>query len=247
MRSRAHPPIAILVLLLASALPTLAGRATPAATWTVGLKDVDQKLRARQWEAAEKQARKVAVQIIEGSGTGPGASYSLAVISAFRAIAAAGLGREDEADWYWASALNLFPDIAKTDLAPYGPPAAGLKARQLRFTETDSSAPDTPKVIEETKARQEDVQPPKIVRQVRPRFPEGLRSMRVAGKVVMETIIGEDGVVRHPRVLQTGGAGPAMAYVALDSLREWRFEPARLDGKPVKVYYVLTVNFGYKG
>src|SRR5215210_3459736 len=116
-----YPRIAavILLLLLASALPALAGRADPAVTWSVGLKDIDQKLRAQQWEAAEKQAGSVAVQVIKEAGAGPRASYSLAVISAFRAIAAAGLGREDEADWHWATALNLSPDIARTDLALY--------------------------------------------------------------------------------------------------------------------------------
>jgi protein TonB len=71
--------------------------------------------------------------------------------------------------------------------------------------------------------------------------------MRVAGKIVVETILGEDGVPRHPLVLTQGEGVPAMKYVALHSLREWRFEPARLEGKPVKVYYVLTVNFGYRG
>jgi Gram-negative bacterial TonB protein C-terminal len=28
--------------------------------------------------------------------------------------------------------------------------------------------------------------------------------------------------------------------------RQWRFEPAKLEGKPVKVYYVLTINFTLK-
>jgi TonB family protein len=246
MASRAFPKIAaVIFLLLASALPALAGRADPAVTWSIGLKDVDQKLRAQQWEAAEKQVGRVAVQVIKEAGAGPRASYSLALISAFRAIAAAGLGREDEADWHWATALNLSPDIANTYLAPYGAAAAGLKTRQVRFTDPGSQDPVDPKVVEEMKRRQDEVQPPKVLRQIRPRFPEGLRRLGMAGKVVVEIIIGEDGVPRHPRVL-SGWGGPAMTYVALDSLREWRFEPARLDGKPIKVYYVLTVNFGYR-
>ena len=57
---------------------------------------------------------------------------------------------------------------------------------------------------------------------------------------MVEAIIGEDGVPRHPLVL-TRYAVPAMKYVVLDSLREWRFEPARLDGKPVTVYYVPSL------
>lgn len=30
---------------------------------------------------------------------------------------------------------------------------------------------------------------------------------------------------------------------ALDAVAKWRFKPATLQGKPVKVYYTLTVNF----
>jgi hypothetical protein len=131
MAPKAFSRIATPLLLLACALPVLAGG--PADKWRAGLKEVDQKLRAQQWEAAGKQAHKVADQIVEGAGSGEGASYSLAVVSAFQAIAEAGQGHEDAADWYWATALNLFPDIAKTDLKPYGPTAAGLRARQVRF------------------------------------------------------------------------------------------------------------------
>ncbi len=30
---------------------------------------------------------------------------------------------------------------------------------------------------------------------------------------------------------------------AVDAIKKWRFEPATLHGKPVAVYYNLTVNF----
>lgn len=248
MAAKAFPRIVTAVLLLTTALPALAANNPRlAAVWRAGLKEVDQKLRAQQWDAAGKQARKVARQIVEGAGSGEGASYSLAVVSAFQAIAAAGLGHEDEADWYWATALNLFPGIAKTNLAPYGPAAAGLRTRQVRFTSADSQKPHSPEADTAPKKPTGDVQPPQVLRQVKPEFPEGLRQMRVAANIVVETIISEDGVPRHPLVLTIGGGVPAMKYVALDSLREWRFEPARLEDKPVKVYYVLTVNFKIKG
>jgi hypothetical protein len=243
MASKAFPRIVTALLLLTLALPALAG--SLADRWRAGLKEVDQKLRAQQWEAAREQARKVADQILIMEGVGPheGASYSLAVVSAFQAIAEAGLGHEDAADWYWATALNLSPDIVNTDLTPYGPPAAGLRARQVRFTNTDSQSPAGPEAGTAGEKPMEGVQPPEVLRKVKPKCPGGFRQMRSAGRVTVEAIIGEDGVPRHPRVLTIGGV-PALKYVALDSLREWLFKPARLEGKPVKVYYVLTVNFG---
>ncbi|MCG6964797.1 MAG: energy transducer TonB [Acidobacteria bacterium] len=32
-------------------------------------------------------------------------------------------------------------------------------------------------------------------------------------------------------------------YSVLDALKEWRFKPATLDGRPVEIRYVLTVRF----
>ena len=34
-----------------------------------------------------------------------------------------------------------------------------------------------------------------------------------------------------------------MIRLNLENLKNWRFEPARLDGRPVAVYYNLTLNF----
>jgi len=141
--------------------------------------------------------------------------------------------------------LNLFPDIAKTDLSPYGEAALGFKTRTLR--PVDPARTD-PQALEAAKqeAKQKHVQPPRIIQKTPPRFPEGLRQMGVSGNLMVETIIGKDGVPRSPLLVNANGVGPAMKYVALDAVRNWRFEPARLDGEPVKVYYVLTVNFKYK-
>ena len=165
------------------------------------------------------------------------------MVSAFRAIAEAGQGREEDADWHWVTALSLFPDISKTDLSPYGPPAAGLKERQPPLSDLHLSA--SPKLVEPSETPAKDVQAPRIIRQVPPSFPEGLRLMGLPGKVVAEIIIGKDGVPHSVRVLEAEG-GPAMTYEALEALRQWRFEPAKLEGKPVKVYYVLTINFVLK-
>ena len=61
------------------------------------------------------------------------------------------------------------------------------------------------------------------------------------GQVIVESIIDKDGHVLFPRLLQTQPKGLGLA--ALDAICHWRFKPATLNGEPVKVYYVLTVNF----
>jgi TonB family protein len=246
--SKALYRITLPLLLLAAVSSLAAGQQrvqTPAAAWKAGLREVDEKLRAKKWEEAEKQARKMGYAVIREAGTGEGAAYSLAVVSAFRAIAEAGLGREEDAAWHWDMALNLFPDISKTKVSPYGPEAVELQARRLRTFEP-APAGQQMREVEGGKWLAEEgaeIIAPKPVKYPYPNFPEGLRQLRTPGLLTLEIIIGPDGRPRNPVVLGLSGGGPAMKYVALDALREWRFEPAQINGKPATVYYVLRVNF----
>ena len=214
--------------------------------WVAELKETDQLLRDHQWEKAEKQGRRTGTDIVNTAGTGEGAAYSLAVVATFRAFAEAGLGHQEDAEWLWDMALNLFPDVAKTNVVVYGPAAAELRKRTLRVV--DPKGDLRPQVAgrdgkAETTPGGQTIEHPRIVHQTRPEYPEGLRLLRAEGGVVVATIIGADGRPRQPVVLDTHGAGPALEYVALDSVRQWRFEPGKLDGKPVAVFYVITVNF----
>lgn len=252
--SRALSRITIHVLLLAAVASLAAGQQTVqtmAAAWRAGLREVDEKLRAGKWADAEKRARRLGSEIVAGAGTGEGAAYSLAVASAFRAIAEANLGREEEAVWHWDMALNLFPEIGKTDVSPYGPQAAELRQRILRPIEPEVS-PETLRIAREggkveVKPYGLNVERPRVVKQASPDYPKSLGLMGAEGWVVVSTVIDTSGRPVSPRVMQIQGGGPAMAYVAMDSLARWRFEPAKLDGQPVPVFYVLTVNFKRQG
>jgi TonB family protein len=233
----------LLFVLPALAMPLPVAGASMADKWVAGLKEVDRMLRAQQWDDAAKQARRVSRQMLGDAGRDRDVAYSLAVVSAFRAIAEVGLGQQDAAAWYWDIALNLVPGIGTTDLAPYGAPAAELKKRTLR------AAHQAPKIQGDlwTADGQEvpgaKVERPKVIRQVRPEYPDALIQERVPGQVVVEAVIGTDGRLSRPLVLNVQGGGPGMKYAALESLGQWRFEPARLEGKPVPVYYVLTISF----
>lgn len=62
-----------------------------------------------------------------------------------------------------------------------------------------------------------------------------------SGQVILEAIIDRQGRIQNARVLK--GQPYGLNESALESLKQWRFRPATLDGKPVKVYYVLTVTY----
>jgi TonB family protein len=61
------------------------------------------------------------------------------------------------------------------------------------------------------------------------------------GTVIVEAIIDKDGSVSSSRILKNQHLGLGLS--ALEAVCAWRFKPATLKGEPVKVYYVLTVNF----
>lgn len=85
------------------------------------------------------------------------------------------------------------------------------------------------------------VKKPELITQIKPVYTELARKARVAGTVIVEAIIDERGNVTNVRVLK--GLPMGLDRSAADAVEKWKFRPATLEGRPVKVYYVLTVNF----
>ena len=86
-----------------------------------------------------------------------------------------------------------------------------------------------------------DVTVPLALTRVDPRYPETARRAGLQGIVTIECVIGVDGRVRDPRVFRS--AHPILDQAAIESVKQWRFRPATLNGKPVDVWFHLTVNF----
>lgn len=58
--------------------------------------------------------------------------------------------------------------------------------------------------------------------------------------VVVDLLIGEDGVARQPVLLKAQGL-PLHAFLAFAYLRQWRFTPAKVDGKPTASAFQVSV------
>ena len=70
---------------------------------------------------------------------------------------------------------------------------------------------------------------------------EAARRARITGVVIVETIIDKQGNVDNVRVLKALPMG--LDNAAVEAVKKWKFKPATLNGRPVNVYFVLTVNF----
>lgn len=74
-----------------------------------------------------------------------------------------------------------------------------------------------------------------------PQYTELARRVRLEGKVILQTVIDEQGLVSDIQVIQPLGFG--LSEAAVEAVKTWRFTPATLRGKPVAVFYHLTINF----
>jgi periplasmic protein TonB len=82
---------------------------------------------------------------------------------------------------------------------------------------------------------------PQVLHAVQPRYTEAARKIGAQGAVIVEAIIDEQGRVTNVRVLRGLPAG--LQEAAVQAVQQWRFKPATLDGRPIRVYFTLTVNF----
>lgn len=85
------------------------------------------------------------------------------------------------------------------------------------------------------------VEPPIVLREVRPTYTEQARQRGITGEVVLEIVVLHDGSVGRVRVLT--GLGSGLDERAIEAVRQWKFEPARLRGAPVDVMVEVAVEF----
>ncbi len=79
-----------------------------------------------------------------------------------------------------------------------------------------------------------------LTHKVDPVYPEAAKQTRAQGMVVLDAVIGPDGTVRNLKPV----SGPdVLEPAALEAVRWWRFEPYRVNGKPVEVETTVAVEF----
>jgi protein TonB len=84
------------------------------------------------------------------------------------------------------------------------------------------------------------VTPPVKIRDASPEYPEIPRLAKKEGQVVIEAVIGVTGDVVDARVLRST---PMFAEAALAAVRQWKYRPTLVNGRPVPVVMTVTVTF----
>lgn len=81
---------------------------------------------------------------------------------------------------------------------------------------------------------------PVKVHGVNPEYTDVAREARIQGVVILRTAIDQEGNVADVKVLK--GLRMGLTEAAVDAVKQWKFEPATIDGEPIPVGYNVTVN-----
>ena len=85
------------------------------------------------------------------------------------------------------------------------------------------------------------VSAPKAIYAPDPEYSEEARKAKFTGTCVLWLVVGSDGRPKDIRIARSLGLG--LDEKAIEAVRQWRFEPAMKDGKPVAVQINVEVSF----
>ncbi len=81
---------------------------------------------------------------------------------------------------------------------------------------------------------------PRLVTRTVPSYPAAARQVGIEGDVAIDAVIDTDGKLTNLKVVS---GAPLLQQAALDSLRNWKYEPGYLNDKPVAVKTSVIVKF----
>jgi TonB family protein len=84
---------------------------------------------------------------------------------------------------------------------------------------------------------------PNVVKKVDPVYPEAARKAGIEGTVLLEAKTDAKGDVVAVSVLKSV---PELDQAAIDALKQWKYEPYVVDGKPVGLVFTVTIRFVLK-
>jgi len=143
--------------------------------------------------------------------------------------------------------------------------AAAWAASALPLQAAKPAAPDA--AVPAPDQSQASAKPePKLVHKVNPVYPADAKTEGVQGIFLVNVIIGKDGAIKEARVAASAPTSerlseikaakgkakwtPAdaqgdarLAQAALDAVKQWRYEPILMNGKPADFEATVTINF----
>jgi protein TonB len=87
-----------------------------------------------------------------------------------------------------------------------------------------------------------DVQKAHLISSVPPEYPPLAKSNHIEGDVTVDAFVDSTGRVTDVNVIS---GPPLLGWAAVDAVRQWRYEPARLRGQPAASHIIVTIKFHF--
>jgi len=127
-----------------------------------------------------------------------------------------------------AGAIAGIPSSLKSYLASSAPQSSGSKPVEAAMSSIE------PVYLPERVAREFLIQPVDAV------YPAAARASGQRGTVVLQVLVGRDGSIQDAKFLQ---GSLIFARASIDAVKQYRFKPYSLNGHPVSMQSVITLNF----
>ena len=130
------------------------------------------------------------------------------------------------------------------DQAPPGENALVLSGHLLSSTPNSSALANVlsvpPRLPQPAMPVSQGISEGMVEYRVKPSYPSQALKMRLEGPVLLQAVITENGTVQDLKVVR---GQPILARAAVDAVRQWRYRPYRLNGKPVRMQTEITIDF----
>jgi TonB family protein len=210
--------------------------------WRLRGRQIERFLQDDKPARAARAARVAVDELVPSLAGGADDASLLGGLLLLEAVAESALGNSSQALWLWSLAQSIDSGLISTDLARFGAPARLLADRPLRERARDGQiatddGEDRPSVFERASA----AEPPRLEKLPDPVYPAAALAAGLRGAVILQVVVDRQGRAGNPLAIESPAA--ALTYAAAEAVRGARFEPARLDGRPVAVYYDLRIDF----
>ena len=79
-----------------------------------------------------------------------------------------------------------------------------------------------------------------VLHKVSPVYPPVAKQARIQGSVILQALISKEGSIKDLKVI----SGPReLVDAAIGAVQQWRYRPYVINGEPVEVETIVTVNF----
>jgi len=136
--------------------------------------------------------------------------------------------------------------------AATGPPSGGLQVTEngkviYRLSPSGSGATAATRAASTAAASDsvaDETSPTRLLHRVEPEYPAEAAAQHVQGVVTLDVQIGEEGAVHNIAVVD---GNPLLVEAAVQAVRQWRYQPYAVDGRPVGMQTRVTIRFKLPG